>query len=326
MKRWFVLLSLILLTACDPMAPQPTPVSVIVTPIPSITPIPLPTSTATPTPTRTPTPEAILQPSATPFPCDDDSGRVEAFTPFRSDVASGENLRFNVYLPPCYIETQARFPVVYLLHGLDYDEEQWRDIGLFDALDQGIRLGALPPMVVVMPYLGQLGQFNNFPPNPSYETYILEELVPAVERQICTRQDREFRAIGGISRGGFWAYSIAFRHPDVFGIVGGHSAFFPQNLRDVPAAFNPLEIARNSSILPAANLRMYMDGGAGDSASPSLQMLSDRLRERQIAHDYVIRTVGEHDNDYWSAHVSEYLAFYGDNWPRDYAGLPSCID
>jgi S-formylglutathione hydrolase FrmB len=98
----------------------------------------------------------------------------------------------------CYVQSGLRFPTLYLLHGLSYREEQWEDIGLIEALDRGIRENTIPPMIVIMPYLGSLGQYNTFPPSPSYETYLLEELLPRVERQICTWEDRNFRAIGGI--------------------------------------------------------------------------------------------------------------------------------
>lgn len=319
-----LMLLALLVAACDPMAPQAPSVVVAISPVPSETPTPRPTNTATPTASPTPTQTPVLQPTSTPFPCDNDTGTIEEFNTFPSDVGNGENLRFRVYLPPCYVETQARFPVAILLHGLSYREQQWEDLGAVEALDQGIRLGVLPPMILVMPYFGTLGQINSFPPDSSYETHIIEELLPAIETQFCTIREREYRAIGGISRGGFWSFSIAFRNPDVFGIVGGHSAFFPEDLREVPAAFSPLEIARNSAVLPEANLRMYMDNGADDQGGFSQQRLSDRLAERSIPHVYVINPIGGHDNDYWSSHVTEYLEFYGRDWPTRFEDLPSC--
>lgn len=315
---------LLILTGCDPMAPRATAFPVIVTSETTPTAIP-PTPTARPTRTPPPTLTPDLPPTATAFPCDQDSGEIIEYTDNRSEAAGGENLRYRVYVPPCYNETQLRFPVVILLHGLSYREQQWEDIGAIEALEQGIRLGALPPMILVMPYFGSIGAQNTFPPNRSYETVILDELIPAIERDFCTWNMRDYRAIGGISRGGFWAYSIAFRHPDVFGIAGGHSAEIP-DIASVPAAFNPISIAENSSLLPEANLRLYMDNGSGDAAAFSQRTLSDALRERSITHRYVINPVGEHNNEYWSAHVSEYLSFYGEEWPDGYGPQPSCFE
>ncbi len=324
LKFYTLFVLLLLLTACDPLAFQaPTAQVVIITAVPSPTPPP----TATPVASRTPipTPTIAITPSATPFPCDEERGQVFKFDTFRSEIA-GETLRYRVYIPPCYQQTLKRYPYAVLLHGAGQNESEWELIGVIQALDQGFRLGVLPPMIVVLPYTGSIGNDNTFPPDPSYETVVLEELLPAVERDFCTWNTREHRAIGGISRGGFWAYSIALRHPDVFGIIGGHSAFFPDDLNEVPAAFNPLELARNSSFLPEARLRMYLDNGANDFAGISQEEFSSRLSARGIAHTYVINPVGDHNEEYWSAHVSEYLAFYGRDWPKDVAQLPSCLD
>lgn len=321
----FILFVSLLLAACDPLAPyEPSPVAVVITSAPTAT--VLPTATPSPTATRTPFPtetaEATITP--TPFPCDDDTGEFIDITTNPSSIAGGENLRYRVYVPPCYWQSGARFPYVILLHGLSYREQQWEELGIAEALEEGIRQGTLPPMIIVNPYMGQIGQLNRFPPDASYERVILEELVVAVERDFCTWNNRDYRAIGGISRGGFWAYSVAMRHPDVFGIVGGHSAYFPPGTAEIPPPFNPLELALNQADLAEANLRMYLDNGSGDSSGPSQQMFSSRLTSRGVRHTYVIHPVGEHNNDYWSSHVAEYLAFYGQGWPRQYSALPSC--
>src|SRR5690606_5145782 len=157
---------------------------------------------------------------------------------------------------------------------------------------------------------------------PSYETVILEELIPAIERDFCTWNQPQYRAIGGISRGGFWAYSIALRHPDIFGKVGGHSAVFVEG--NAPPAFNPLDLASNAAFLEDTSLRMYLDNAANDLAGEGQRLFSSRLSARNIPHTYLIHPLGDHSEDYWQAHVSEYLAFYARDWPRNIADLPSC--
>lgn len=319
----FSVLLALLLSACDPY--NPTPVAIVITNAPTATPPPTwtPPPTLTPTPSATPTPD--WTPTPTLIPCEEDGGRILDFNDNPSSTAN-ENLRYRVYVPPCYQVHLKRYPTLYLIHGMSYREQQWDELGVDEALDQGIRLGAIAPMLVVMPYMGDLGTRNAFPPDPSYETFILDELMPQIERDFCVWEERDYRAIGGISRGGFWAYSVALRHPDVFGSVGGHSAFFPNDTSAIPPAFNPLEIALNSGFLAEANLRMYLDNGASDSSGPSQQLFSSRLSARGIAHTYVVHPVGEHNNEYWSAHVSEYLTFYSNEWPREVAALPSCLE
>lgn len=247
-----------------------------------------------------------------------------AFDDFRSATA-GENLRYRVYIPPCYLETQKRYPYVILLHGQGSNELQWDRIGAADTLEQGYRLGVLPPMILVMPYTGTIGNRN---PGPNvegiYEDVVLDELMPAIERDFCTINNRDYRAIGGISRGGFWAYSIGLRHPDIFSILGGHSTVFDQN--NAPAAYNPLDLALNVSFLEEASPRMYLDNAASDPAGRGLELFSSRLSSRGIPHTYIIHPLGDHSDDYWSLHVSDYLTFYGRNWPRNVADLPGCLE
>lgn len=310
-----------LLTSCASLAPIPTPTPVVIIVTPQPTETPTATPSRTPSPTSSPTTTPVATATATIIPCQAEGGQVLEFDDFRSTVAR-EQLPYRVYVPPCYLESQRRYPYIVLLHGLGENESQWDDLGIDETLNQGILLSTLPPMIVVMPDTGNIGNENTFPPAPSYEVVLLDELLPAIERDFCVVDNRNFRAIGGISRGGFWAFSIALRHPDLFGIVGGHSAFF--DLDNAPSANNPLDLALDTAFLTEANLRMYLDNAAADYVGPNLELFSSRLSARGIPHTYIINPVGDHNDDYWRAHLSEYLAFYGRDWPRDAGSLPGC--
>ena len=72
-------------------------------------------------------------------------------------------------------------------------------------------------------------------------------------------------------------------------------------------------------------LRIYLDNSASDYGSTGAQTLSDILTKRGIEHQHVVNQNGEHDMEYWSEHVGEYLAFYGATWPLDASALPSCL-
>jgi enterochelin esterase-like enzyme len=312
-----------LLTACDPLAPFPTPTALVMIVTPQATATLPPTDTPPPTRTPTPAPTSTAPPTATPDPCTLESGTVIPFDDFRSEIA-GENLRYRVYVPPCYLQAQRRYPVVYLLHGLQQDETLWERIGMPAALEQGMRMGALGPMILVMPFSGRIGTADAFPPDPSLEGVLLDELMPAVERDFCTINNRQHRAIAGISRGGFWAFSIAMRRPDLFSRVAGHSAYL--DAENVPAASAPLSLASNDAFLPDAGLAMFLDNAAADPAGTTIELFSSRLSARGIAHRYIIYPEGDHNEAYWSSHVSEYLDFYGADWPATLDALPSCME
>ncbi len=341
-------LTFALLTACEPLAPDQTPRYVVVTGetpdgaanAPSTsssagTPALADGSVATldgenalnvggaiasPVPTAAPTVAPTAIPSATPFACLETAGRVIRST-FSSDVA-GTELAYYMYQPPCFFDTFMRYPYVILLHGTGYDEAMWVDLGAPTVLDQGILKGVLPPMVLLMPDGGYLSELNDRPDGTSYEAVLLDELIPTVEEEFCLWGSRTGRAIGGISRGGFWAFSIALRHPDLFSAVGGHSAYFdPDNA--LPE-FNPLDLAQTAPLLKFP-LRIFMDNGATDVVGTNIETMSEILNSRGIQNEYLVSLDGGHDMDYWSAHMSEYLSFYGQNWPRNIQQLPSCL-
>lgn len=307
---------LAILTACDPMIPVieptiPTP-TLSGTETPTLQPTPSATPTASPTPDVTPTP--------TPFPCEE-NGLVVEVADNESAIAR-ENLPYQAYLPPCYQSSLKRYPLVLLFADAPGNSDLMETLGIAQTMDQGIRLGSLPPMVVVVADLGRQGTRNQFPPERSSETIIRDEILPGLARDFCLIEQRAYRTAGGFGKGGFWAILTAFRTPDLFSAVGGHSALLDNT---APPADNPLEIARNSTILSGSGLRLYFDNGTADAnAATGLQLLSDRLTARQIAHSYVINPVGAGDTAYWTAHISEYLEFYGRDWPKDYAALPSC--
>ncbi len=227
---------------------------------------------------------------------------------FRSTPAE-TTFYYSVYTPPCYDNSATTYPVVYLMHGSNDDDGQWGRLGIQQALDTGITNGTLPPMIIVMPFGEWLANKNQFD-SVSWENVFLNELMPLVEGQYRIDARRETRAIGGISRGGFWAYEIAFRHPDLFGSVGGHSAFFAEG--QAPVDFDPLRMAKNSTDLDT--LRIELDRGSEDYAAPGVDLMHQRLDERGILHTYTVYPEGQHNNAHWQLHVADYLAFYGSAW------------
>ncbi|MCL4256010.1 MAG: hypothetical protein KJ043_19790, partial [Anaerolineae bacterium] len=101
---------MLILVACDPMAPIPTPIAVAVSPVPTLSPTPRATNTPIPTSTIVPTPTELILPTNTPFPCDSDTGFIQEVNTFPSETGRGENLSYDVYLPPCYFQMNKRFP------------------------------------------------------------------------------------------------------------------------------------------------------------------------------------------------------------------------
>jgi enterochelin esterase-like enzyme len=319
---------ILLVAACEPFAPETDQQSVIVitsSPTSELAPSPTPPLTTSlptrPPPTATPTVASPLLPTLEP--CDELTGRV-INNGFTSQLAGGE-VPYRVYVPPCFFQTLRRYPYVILLHGSGFDFTQWTDeVGIQLVLDQriGSDVNPLPPMVIVMPEGGELQESNFFEAGQSFEDLILNELIPEIERQFCVWTTADGRAIGGISRGGFWATSIAFRNPDMFSAIGGHSPFYVDD--NAPPTHNPLDLA--NTVDATTPLRIYLDNARSDIGGENVIRLSNILRANGVQHTYEISPTGGHDNAYWAAHVSDYLDFYGRDWPVDAAQLPSCFE
>ena len=166
---------LIGLSACSPTTNISTTPTVI-PPSPTIaitfTPSPIPA-------TATPTPRACLtQP-----------GRVQ------QDVVQTTNppQEFIIYLPPCYEDSSnASFPVLYLLHGQTYTDDQWFRLGAPTIADQLIHSGQAMPFIMVFPD----DRYWNSAAGPGFGDRFINDLIPYVDKNYRTIQNRQYRALG----------------------------------------------------------------------------------------------------------------------------------
>ncbi len=226
---------------------------------------------------------------------------------------------YRVYLPPCYDETR-RYPYILLLHGSDTTHTLWDQLGMDEAITVGVALNRVPPVALVLPDGGELANLDTFEASYSYESLLLNELLPLVEERYCLQTSGEGRAIGGISRGGFWAYTIGFRHPTRFVAIGGHSPVFYYSAY-IPNSHNPLTVVQGLN--PSDNLpRLWIDRGMRDWWAYNVDLMEPLLAQRNIPATVTIYPTGTHDNAYWRSHLNEYLAFYTADWSLE--NYPRC--
>lgn len=137
-----------------------------------------------------------------------------------------------VYLPPGYDDLPPRrYPALYLLssHGSTGPGLlNWRpwDVTLQGQLDALIAAGRMGPMIVVMPDMWTRfggSQYINSEGMGRYEDYLIEEIIPFIDRTYRTLPDRNHCGVAGRSSGGFGAITQAMHHPDVFGAFACHS-------------------------------------------------------------------------------------------------------
>ena len=232
--------------------------------------------------------------------------------------ALAREMPYEVYLPQGYDSgTTARYPVLYMLHGLGGNQTDWEKDGLFSTATRLIASGEIPPMIIVTP-AGDSGywidQANN---GPRYGTYVSGDLVSLIDRDYRTLPNRTARAIGGMSMGGHGALQLALNNPGEFGIVGAHSVA----LRRKDQAFSffgdtayfqshdPVSLVQKQPAL-ARQLTLSIDIGRSDEWNAAATQFHNQLVGLNVQHVWS-STDGGHDAAYWSSHVADYLRFYG---------------
>jgi enterochelin esterase-like enzyme len=136
-----------------------------------------------------------------------------------------------VYLPAGYSEAGAPGITLWDLAAFTNagpGHLNWRNQGenLPARLDRLIGEGAMASAVVVIPdcYTSLGGnQYVNSPAVGRYADYLVEELVPFVERHVNLVRSRDGRAVFGKSSGGYGALYHAMHYPETWGAAASHA-------------------------------------------------------------------------------------------------------
>ena len=232
-------------------------------------------------------------------------------------------LPYNVILPPDYrASATTRYPVLYLLHGWDGHYTDW--LTRTNVADYAAQYR----MIIVMPegndswYIDGAAGIND-----KYESYILKELMPDVDKRYRTIQSRYGRAVAGLSMGGYGAIKLGLKYPATFAFAGSVSGAFGvtrytekemggANLKPFMKTFGPVgsetrkandvfEIVRGLSTARVASLPyFYFDCGTEDAAqhfNPNRE-LSELFLEKKIPHEYR-ELPGNHSWQYWDQQI-----------------------
>mgnify|MGYP001094585915 CR=1 FL=1 len=245
------------------------------------------------------TPEPVVPtPEGEEMECQERGGRLVAYqVPWVEGKLTGQ-----IYTPPCYDQSEMRYPTLYLLHGAAETEQQWEELGLDKVVDDQIHEEAIPPLIIIMP---REDTWVSLQENP-FGDHLMQTLIPWVDQEYRTLPERRYRAVGGISRGGNWAIRLGMLHWETFGSLGAHSApLFYGDLNRLPGWLE--DIPENS--IP----RIYLDISEGDRYLPEAESLRDILRDADVTLEWHLYP-GLHNETYWSSHLEEYLLWYSAGW------------
>lgn len=156
-----------------------------------------------------------------------------------------------VYLPPGYAGSDRRYPVLCSLAAYTNagpGQVAWRNHGetLPQRLDRLIHSGTMAPAIVVFPdcYTSLGGnQYVNSEALGPYADFLVQELLPALDKAYRTVPDAAARAVFGKSSGGFGALHLVMNQPGHFAAAASHAGdcgFDRVYLRDFPVCCDVL--------------------------------------------------------------------------------------
>ena len=170
-------------------------------------------------------------------------GRME-YIHYYSKSLGGTNNAV-VYLPPNYMmDMQKKYPVFYLISGTTDTEEVYYKVGRVNyILDNLLADKAAKEMIIVLPYgnpnklLPAKPEGNGMPQTrfggDVFSKDLINDLMPYIEKNYRTINNRDHRAIGGFSRGGNQALFNGLSNLDKFSYLCSYSSFTSMDIPQV---------------------------------------------------------------------------------------------
>ncbi|MGI8883499.1 MAG: alpha/beta hydrolase [Pyrinomonadaceae bacterium] len=234
---------------------------------------------------------------------------------------------YRIVFPTNYENNKSeKYAVVYLLHGLTGHFDNWGDkTKLAD-------VAANYKYLIVMPE-GNNGWYSDSAtvPNDKYESYIVKELIPEIDKNFRTISDRNNRVIAGLSMGGYGSLKFGLKYPEMFSLVGSFSGalgaaswmekdlggrgVIAETIMSVYGAADSktrqendiYKLVREISPEKAKQLPfIYLDCGTEDFLIQSNRDYAALLLEKKIPHEFR-QLPGKHDWVFWNSQIKEFF-------------------
>lgn len=243
---------------------------------------------------------------------------------YKSSVL-GLTRRLYVYTPAGYETGKDKYPVFYLLHGAGGDEDAWTTMGrAVQIMDNLIAAGKAKPMIVVMTNgnANQSAAQNDVPPPVAsgqltmadymkyagkFESSLVSDVIPFIEKNYRTYTDKDHRAIAGLSMGGAHTQTITNNNPDLFSYIGVFSMGI-MNFGTPAQDVAKIEQERDAKIelLKKSGYKVYWIGvGKDDFLYGSVTSLRSTLDKHNFKYTYR-ESAGGHTWTNWRIYLSEF--------------------
>jgi predicted alpha/beta superfamily hydrolase len=156
-----------------------------------------------------------------------------------------------IWLPPGYDSSSTRrYPVLYMSDGQNLFDPRIANTGVDWGVDEAVvrlvRRGVIPPIIVVGVWntADRGPEYSPWQRAPEYARFLINELMPRVNREFRTLTGPGHTAVMGSSMGGLLSFYLVAHHPDAFGACGCLSTHFPLSEAMVTRVF-PGAVASN---------------------------------------------------------------------------------
>lgn len=234
---------------------------------------------------------------------------------------------YNVIVPAKYDAKEnatVKYPVIYLLHGLTGKYDNWPTRTKLQEYAKSVD-------AIIVSVEGANGWYTDSftDVNDKYESYIIQELVPEVEKKFRADSRREKRAIAGLSMGGYGALKFGIKYPQMFVLAGSFSgalgaATYPDlgrsdaSLNSLKTVFGPADSDLRKandifSLIRQATPEqikalpfLYVDCGTEDFLFSNNQEFMNLLVQKKVVHEFR-QLPGAHTWPYWDKQIQEFL-------------------
>ncbi len=257
-------------------------------------------------------------------------------------AALGTEVKYNIYFPADYDKSNRRYPVLYLLHGYSDDETGWSQFGEVNLIaDKAIESGYSTSMIIVMPDAAVTWYINSFDGKTKYEDFVVKELIPFIDATYRTRAQKRYRAVAGLSMGGYGTLIMATKHPELFAAAAPLSAavYTDEQVIAMPdGQWNGefamlygtglkgkdrlnehflknsiLNIVATGNVEDLKKVRYYIDCGDDDFLIKGNMALHAAMIDKHIPHEFRVRE-GAHNWTYWRESLPEVMKFVSESF------------
>jgi S-formylglutathione hydrolase FrmB len=269
------------------------------------------------------------------------SGKVLEQKTIKSNIL-GRNVKYTVYLPSDYDQSERSYPVVYLLHGYTDDNTGWLQFGEINRYaDKAIADGIIPSMVIVMPNADSSWYINSYDGKEKYEDFFIKEFIPGIEKLFRIKGEKRYRGIAGLSMGGYGTLIYSLKYPELFvsaaplsaavfdddaissmrddfwdnafGQLYGRSLKGKDRLNKAWYDYSVLKIVNTKSADELKKVRYWIDCGDDDFLTKGNCLLHIALTDKNVPHEFRVRD-GSHNWTYWRTGITDALQFIGDSF------------